>query len=129
MKLSLACLLLLSILSFAAAADLTGHWAGQAEVTAPDGTFHSLPVFLDLKQEGDKVSGSGGSESGDSLPLENVQFDGTKLSFSVSGPDGRTYKSDLSLVSSERLEGKLTFTMGDGAELTAKMTVTRAAAK
>jgi hypothetical protein len=129
MKLPLACLLLMSVLTLAAAADLTGHWTGQAELTAPDGTFHSISVFMDLKQDGDKVGGSAGSDSGDSLPLENVQFDGTKLDFTVTGPDGRVYKSELSLVSDNRLEGKLIFTPGEGPEVTAKMALSREAAK
>ena len=125
MKLTVACLLSMLFVGFAAAADLTGHWSGQAELTGPDGNQHTQSLFLDLKQEGDKVTGSGGSEEGESLPIENAQFDGTKLTFSVSGPDGRTYKSNLSLISADRLEGKLDFTMQDGTELNAKLTFQR----
>jgi len=129
MKLILACLLSILFVGFAAAADVTGHWSGQAEMNAPDGTAHSMPAFLDLKQDGEKVTGSGVSNSGEDLPLENVQFDGTNLSFSVSGPDGRTYKSNLTLASVNRLEGKLVFTIEGGDEITAKVSLERAPAK
>jgi len=114
---------------FAAAADLTGHWPGQAELTAPDGTQHSVAAYLDLKQEGTTVTGSGGTEQGESLPLEDVQFDGKTLSFKVTGPDGRTYKSTLALVSADQLEGKLEFNIENGAPITAKMTLKREPAK
>jgi len=129
MKLTLACLLAILCVGFASAADLTGHWPGQAEMTAPDGTQHSIAAYLDLKQEGTTVTGSGGTEQGESLPLEDVSFDGKTLSFKVSGPDGRTYKSALTLISADQLEGKLEFTIEDGTAITAKMTLKRAAAK
>jgi len=129
MKLSLAFFLTILLVSFASAADLTGHWPGQAELTAPDGTQHSQGAFLDLKQEGTKVTGSGGTEQGESLPLEDVQFDGKNLTFKVTGPDGRIYKSSLALVSSDQLEGKLEFTMEDGTAVAAKLMLKREAAK
>ncbi len=129
MKLTLACLLTILLVGLASAADLTGHWPGQAELTTPDGTQHSVPAYLDLKQDGTTVTGSGGTEQGESLPLEDVQFDGKTLSFKVTGPDGRTYKSTLELVSADQLEGKLEFTLEDGTAVAAKMTLKREAAK
>lgn len=129
MKLSLACLLTILLVGFASAADLTGHWPGQAELTTPDGAVHNQGAYLDLKQEGTKVTGSGGTDQGESLPLEDVQFDGKTLTFKVSGPDGRTYKSSLALVSADQLEGKLEFTMEDGTAVAAKLTLKREPAK
>lgn len=125
MKLTLTCLLTLLLVGFASAADLTGHWPGQAELTTPDGVQHSQGAYLDLKQEGTKVTGSGGTEQGESLPLEDVQFDGKTLTFKVTGPDGRIYKSSLDLVSPDQLEGKLEFTTEDGTAVAAKLTLKR----
>ena len=125
MKLTLACVLTVLLVGFASAADLTGHWPGQAELTTPDGVQHSQGAYLDLKQEGTTVTGSGGTEQGESLPLEDVQFDGKTLTFKVTGPDGRIYKSSLNLVSADQLEGKLEFTMEDGTAVSAKLTLKR----
>lgn len=129
MRLTLACVLTILLVGFASAADLTGHWPGQAELTTPDGTQHTQAAYLDLKQEGTKVTGSGGTEQGESLPLEDVQFDGKTLTFKVTGPDGRTYKSALDLVSPDQLDGKLEFTMEDGTAVAAKLTLKREQAK
>ncbi len=129
MRLTLACVLTILLVGFASAADLTGHWPGQAELTAPDGTQHTQAAYLDLKQEGTKVTGSGGTEQGESLPLEDVQFDGKTLTFKVTGPDGRTYKSTLDLVSPDQLEGKLEFTLEDGTAVAAKLALKREPAK
>ncbi len=118
-------MLLMLSMAPAMAASLTGHWSGQIEISAPDGTVQTQAAFLDLKQEGEKVSGSGGSEPGESLPLENVQFDGTTLSFTVTGPDGRVYKSTVSRSSDDQLEGKLDFALEDGTKLSGKMTLKR----
>jgi len=117
------------LVGFASAADLSGHWPGQAELTTQDGTQHLMPAYLDLKQEGTTVTGSGGTQEGSSLPLEDVQFDGKTLSFKVTGPDGRIYKSTLTLVSADQLEGKLEFSIEDGTALSAKLTLKREAAK
>ena len=128
MRLRTACLLSMLFMLFmvpAMAANLTGHWSGQVEISAPDGTVQTQAAFLDLKQEGDKVTGSGGTEPGESLPLENVQFDGNRLSFKVTGPDGREYKSNVTLADKDRLEGKLNFAMQDGTEVTCKLTLKR----
>ncbi len=125
MKVIQACCVTVLLVSFALAADLTGHWSGQIEVTAPDGNVHTQSAFLDLKQEANKITGSGGSAEGAGLPLENVEFDGSKLSFSVSAPDGRTYKSTLALVAADSLEGKLDFTLEDGTAITGKLTLKR----
>jgi hypothetical protein len=124
MKLPLTVLLCLLLTGFAGAANLTGHWAGDVALEAPDGTVQTQAVFLDLSQEGDQVTGSGGTEGG-TLPLENVQFDGKKLSFSSQGPDGRIYTSKLSLVAADRLEGTLVFAIGDGTEITCRMKLQR----
>lgn len=129
MKLTLACCLTILLVGVVSAADLTGHWPGQAQMTTPDGANHSLGAYLDLKQEGTTVTGSGGTDQGESLPLEDVQFDGKTLTFKVSGPDGRIYKSTLTLVSPDQLEGKLEFTIDDGSAIAAKLTLKREAAK
>lgn len=130
MKLRLTCLFAILIIGQAlAAANLTGAWSGEIEFTAPDGTVQNQSAYLDLKQEGNQVTGTGGSQPGEGLPLENVAFDGTKLTFSVTGPDGRAYKSDLTLVSADRLEGKLSFDAPDGTQASAKVTLDRQPAK
>lgn len=125
MKLTVACLLSMLLVGFSSAADLTGHWSGLAQMTGPDGTQYQVGGYLDLKQEGTKVSGVGGTDQGESLPLEDVQFDGKILTFKVTGPDARIYKGNLELISPDQLEGKLEFTTEDGTAVTAKFALKR----
>lgn len=72
-------LLVLLVLS-ATAADLTGKWSGTFKVSGGD---HTIPQLLILQQQGKKLTGSGGPNSGEQYPIENGTIDGDRVRFEL----------------------------------------------
>ena len=87
---------------WAMSADLTGSWKGQ--VNRPDGTPQTS-VALELKQEGEKITGRIGANDGDSGAIENAKLDGSKFSFEVIGGSA-TYKVSVD-VSDDSMKGSV----------------------
>lgn len=87
------CLLLLLGAFGLAAADLSGKWSGSIDVVE-DGQTRTVAVFLILKQDGSKLSGSAGENESDQHPITKGTLDGEKLSLEVDGGDA-TYYLDL----------------------------------
>jgi hypothetical protein len=110
----------------ALAMDISGKWSGDLEIKMPDGNVVTQPAWAEFHQKGDEISGSaGGGDSDESSPLEKGLFDGKKLAFQFTGPDGRVYKASLVLTADHRFEGTLDFTLPDGSPVAAKMTLTQ----
>jgi hypothetical protein len=92
----------------------------------PDGNVVTQPAWAEFHQKGDEISGSaGGGDSDESSPLEEGLFDGKKLVFQFTGPDGRVYKANLVPMADDGFEGTLDFALPDGTPLAAKMTLKR----
>ena len=86
----------------AAGADLTGNWKGQ--VNRPDGTPRTQ-VNLELKQDGEKITGRIGANDGDTAAIEKVKLEGDKFSFEVIGGSA-TYKISLE-VAEDAMKGSV----------------------
>ena len=86
----------------AAGADLTGNWKGQ--VNRPDGTPQT-PVNLELKQDGDKITGQIGAGNGDTAPIDKVKLEASKFSFEVMAGSA-TYKITLD-VAEDAMKGSV----------------------
>jgi hypothetical protein len=67
------------------AADVSGKWSGNFEMTGSDGTKQTRPVYLILKQDGTKLTGSGGPDSSEQHPILSGTVDGDSLKFTVEG--------------------------------------------
>jgi hypothetical protein len=94
----------------AAAADVSGKWSGS--VTPENGDGGSAYVIL--KQSGNTLTGSGGSDANDQWPGLEGTIDGNKVSFQVkSTADGTVYKCTL-VLDGDRLKGEVAFTTSDG---------------
>jgi hypothetical protein len=63
-----------------AASDMTGKWT-TTDMKAPDGSAFTL--MFDFKQDGTKLTGSVTGPQGDPLPFDNGKVDGDKFSFTV----------------------------------------------
>ncbi len=83
-----ACFFLLFALCLAAG-DITGKWAGSFDVTTDGGTKPDR-AHMELKQEGDKISGTAGPNVETQWKIENGKLAGDKLTFHllVSGGPG-----------------------------------------
>ena len=73
-------IMLLFIATVAMAADLTGTWSGSFKA---EGSDHSIPQLLMLKQQGRTLAGTAGPNEGEQYPIENGKIDGNTASFQV----------------------------------------------
>lgn len=64
----------------AMAADVSGKWSGRFKV---DGGDHDVPQLFILKQDGNKLTGSGGPNDNEQYPIENGAIDGDHVKFEV----------------------------------------------
>lgn len=117
---TLLCALLFSALTMAA--DVTGKWSGTMEVKAPDGSTQSRPLYLILKQDGARLSGSGGPDESEQHPFENGKVDGDRLTFAV--PAGGGNFEFAVRVAGDAITGDLKRNRGDDVQ-TAKIQIKR----
>src|SRR5262245_22916298 len=52
-------------------AQVSGKWSGTLEFSNASGESKSGPAYMILKQDGNKVSGSGGPNEGEQHPIQN----------------------------------------------------------
>jgi hypothetical protein len=78
MKRTIALLLLLAL--NAMAGDLTGKWSGSFRANGAD---HDVPQVFILKQDGNKLTGSGGPDKSEQYPIENGKVDGDRARFEL----------------------------------------------
>jgi len=76
-------LLLGALLSTVAlcATNVTGKWSGAMKM---EGGNDSKPVYMILKQDGNKVAGSAGPNETEQHPFEGGKVEGNKVTFDVS---------------------------------------------
>ena len=65
------------------AADLSGKWSGSFEAPNSDGNVRTEPLLLIFKQDGDKLTGSGGPNEGEQHPMKEGKVAGEKVTFEV----------------------------------------------
>ena len=115
-------LLRLSVLSFLAlatfAADLTGKWTGTLKASSNDGNSEHT-ITLDLKQSGDRISGTAIGDEGNRIPLKG-RFEGDRVILDFDTPESGV-RFVLKLTGS-RLKGELT---GKGDDTTATVDLER----
>ncbi len=92
MKSAIAIALILAASTMAP--DLTGKWSGSFKV---DGGDHSVPQLFLLKQDGPKLTGSGGPDQSEQYPIENGKVDGDRVNFAVTTGEWKfTYNLKIS---------------------------------
>jgi len=89
-----------------AAANVTGRWSGRFTV---DGGDHDVPQLFILRQDGNKLTGSGGPVETEQYPIENGKVNGARVQFEITTgewkftydikADGATLKGNLELKS------------------------------
>lgn len=125
MRILIGLVVVLVALSPAVGADLTGKWTGTVAVKLADGHTETQDMHLDLVQKEGTVTGTTGTEPGEELPIEEVKLADGKLSFTVTGQDGRVYKVKLAEKEENRLGGTLDLVMPDGTPLEAAVDLKR----
>jgi hypothetical protein len=120
-KLALSVFLMTACL---AAAEVTGRWSGTLSITSGDGQSRQEPVLLILKQEGAKVTGTGGRDDADRHQVMEGKIDGDKVILDVEAGSA-PIRLELK-VTGDDMSGEASRTRGDGSKQTAKIAVKRA---
>ncbi|HEV8040498.1 MAG TPA: hypothetical protein VGP62_16635 [Bryobacteraceae bacterium] len=115
------CCLLLSVVSLLA--DVSGKWSGSFDITGPDGETKADTAFLNLKQEGGKITGTAGPNEEKQFEIKTGKIDGDKIALEVVMDDGGVMTFDLALAD-DHIKGNVKGQMGDET-MTAKLDVTR----
>lgn len=100
MKRTIAVVLLLAMNAFGG--DLTGKWSGSFRA---DGADRDVPQLFILKQDENRLTGSGGPEQGEQYPIENGRVDGDRVSFEITTGEWK-FTYDLR-VAGARMAGNL----------------------
>jgi hypothetical protein len=78
MKKAIAVVLLLTMPAIAG--DLTGKWSGAFKA---DGADHDVPQLFIFKQDGNKLTGSGGPNQSEQYPIEDGKVNGDLVRFEI----------------------------------------------
>jgi hypothetical protein len=65
------------------AADVTGKWTGTLTTRNDAGEERRGPALLELKQEGNKVTGTAGPDSGERHTIENGKAEDGNITFEI----------------------------------------------
>jgi hypothetical protein len=117
----IVCCLLLSVVGLLA--DVTGKWSGSFDITGPDGETKADTAFLNLKQDGGKITGTAGPSEDKQFEIKTGKIDGDKIALEVVIEDGGVLTFDLALAA-DHIKGDVKGQMGDE-KMTAKLDVTR----
>ena len=100
--------ILLLFVSTAVATDLSGKWSGTFRAAGAD---HDVPQLFILKQDGSKLSGSGGPDASEQYPIENPHIDDDKVTFEITTGEWK-FRYHLKM-SGPHLTGDLELTSAD----------------
>ena len=117
--------LLLSAVTLGAA-DVSGKWSGTFEAKGEEKS-QSRPAFMVLKQDGDKLTGSGGPNESEQHEIRNGKVEGEKLTFEIPIGEGVVY-FDLK-ANGDQIEGDIKGQGNDGNTRRAKISLKRVAEK
>lgn len=105
------------------AIDISGKWTGGFEAQNNEGEKKTEPVLMILKQEGDKLTGSGGPNEGEQHAFQNGKVEGDKVSFEITLGNGGTIYFNLT-VTGDEIKGDMKRAR-EGREQTAKLSLKR----
>lgn len=100
--------IVLLLVSTAVAADLSGKWSGTFRAAGAD---HDVPQFFLLKQDGSKLTGSGGPDEREQYPIENPRVEDDKVAFEITTGEWK-FRYHLK-VTGPHLTGDLELTSAD----------------
>jgi len=109
---------LLSVMCLVAG-DVSGKWSGSFK---PNGEDNAHPVYMVFKQDGDKLTGSGGPDESKQHPMQNGKVQDGRLTFEVPASGG-TFTFDLKSTG-EEITGNLQF-KGENETRTATVSLKR----
>ena len=109
------------------ATDVSGQWSGTFEFKKEDGETKSEPVFMILKQEGNKLTGSGGPNESEQHPIKDGKVEGDKITFAVE-TGKMTIWFDL-MAKGDQITGDMKGEENSGVKRSARLSIKRVAEK
>lgn len=117
-------LAVLALSAFAAlAADATGKWSGSFNVTMDDQTKEAS-AYMDLKQDGNKITGTVGPSAENQFPIKAGSIDGNKIHLEVIPEHGPAMVAFELVLDGDRITGNASGE-GEGHKMSAKVDVKR----
>jgi hypothetical protein len=107
----------------ATAGDPSGKWKGSFSSDEPGDSARASPVYVVLKQEGTRLTGTAGPAESQQMPITTGKAEGDRLVFEVE-MGGGTIAFDLKPVGAE-LRGEMLLSEG-GHKTTARVILKRA---
>jgi hypothetical protein len=107
----------------AMAADLSGKWKGSFSSSEPEDPARANPLFVVLKQEGNRLTGTAGLAESQQMPIKAGKAEGDHLVFEVD-IGGGTIAFDLKSAGAE-LQGEMWLSEG-GRKTAARVILKRA---
>jgi hypothetical protein len=119
----------LFLVQFLNAADVDGKWSGTLEAKSEDGSNVAVPAHVELKREGDAITGTVWKEAGHGYTIDKGKIEGKQINFEFTAPEGDEdsafiHRVKLAIVSEGRLEGELQFDV-EGTKVAGKLTLVR----
>lgn len=104
------------------AGDLSGTWTGTLTRNTDSGPQISTAHVI-LKQDGPKLTGSGGPSAEEQLPMKKVVVDGEKITFEVEAGDSALKFAVVA--KGDTIEGDVVQERADGTTRTGKIALKR----
>ena len=108
------------------ASDVSGKWSGTFEAVTNDGNTRSEPLLLIFKQDGEKLTGSGGPNDTERHDMKDGKVAGDKITFEVALERG-SILFDLT-VDGDQIKGNMK-RVREGNEQNAKVSLKRVVEK
>ena len=104
--------------------DVSGKWSGSFDITGPDGQTTANNAYLNLKQSGGDLTGTGGPNEEHQFAISHGKIDGDNLlTFELKAEDGPSLSFELRL-ENEHMLGNAKGAI-QGMNITATVNLTR----
>lgn len=100
-------------ISLVAETNVSGQWAGSFDITLPDGSVKKDSAFLNLKQDGQSITGSAGPDSDTQMPISDGKIVAQKVQFKIEQGSEISLRFDLHLEGAH-LKGQAVGNMPEG---------------
>lgn len=93
--------------------NVSGLWSGSFDITLPDGTVKNDEALLNLKQDGEALTGTAGPNGNKQMPISDGKINAQQVQFKVEEGSDISLRFDLHL-EGDHLKGQAVGNMPEG---------------
>ena len=93
--------------------NVSGRWSGSFDITLPDGTVKNDEALLNLKQDGEALTGTAGPDENKQMPISDGKIGAHQVQFKVEQGSEISLRFDLHLEGGH-LKGQAVGNMPEG---------------